>query len=322
MADGGHAAIRPRRPSIGARGRFLASARARLATLVAALAIVVAGTFWPHPELRAETKPETCPPWSASNAADPVGRYDLFGLHLDMKRCQVESVLKSICADGKECWETIADYRQNERIKTCRETFVLRRELRNQWTAQLRVYFTGQGSADDSACNRYGHKPEGVTDTTQYADGAAAAQDTGSTVYRIEWAVYWADKNQWLTSVRDRMRDRVLGNIGAAAPELQRSRTILDHGATHRYEWQGPGQETKLKSYIAFDISYSPQITLVVSRGEHSEIYAPRESALEAAQTGATNDENNLDAVLSNPAGDVPPQLPLPVGITPKAGTP
>jgi phage-related protein len=68
-------------------------------------------------------------------------------------------------------------------------------------------------------------------------------------------------------------------------------RSYPDHGATHRFIWRGPGKENALKSYVAFDVSYWPQMMLVASRGDFDERYALRLAAYKKQWQSQTDQE-------------------------------
>lgn len=288
-------------------------ARARFAARAGALCLALAAgvNLWLLPQARAaepaKGQTEECTDASVIKPADAVGKFRMFGLHLDMTEKDATCLLGKLssgaaCADAATtpgpdaaCWTTTA-YRESERAAPGRKSMALRSDLPGQWSALLRVYFTG---------------PAGGT----FEAKSDAPSDT-STVYRIEWSVYWSDKDLWLMSVRERMRDRVLASVKKAVPKLPRTRRILDEGLTHHYEWKAPAQDEKLKSFIAFDISYAPQLILTVARGEYMEVYAPRVLALDSAQKDQTSREDEVQDFLSTPKGDLP-RLPLPEGMSP-----
>ncbi len=246
--------------------------------------------------------PLQCTESPASQSDNPVAKYQMFGLHLDMTeadaRCVVNALAYSAdCIDNHAvpgpddfCWNS-SIYRDNERVLEGRQSMALRSAQPNKWAALLRVYFTGAT-----------------------ATASSDTQQNVSKVYRIEWMVYWANADLWLATVRDRMRDRAIGNIDGAGLKLKKSRRILEHGAIHHFEWKAPAKEEKLKSYIALDISYEPQLAVIVSRGEYEEVYAPRVAALKANQGAEAAEEGEVQDFLSKPSAE-DPWLPLPQGL-------
>lgn len=275
-----------------------ARARATIAGFVVALASLVP---W-HPA-HAANPPQQCAESPDSQSDNPVAKYRMFGLHLDMTEADARCVIIAL-ADGASCtgdhvvpgpddtcWNS-SIYRENERVLEGRKSMALRSALPGKWAALLRVYFSGA-------------PPTASSDERQKV----------SKVYRIEWLVYWTNPEQWLATVRDRMRDRSIGNIDNAGLGLKKKRRILDHGAIHHYEWKAPAQEKELKSYIALDISYAPQISVLVSRGEYEEVYAPRVAALKKSQNDEAAAEGEVQDFLTKPSAD-DPWLPLPQGVS------
>jgi hypothetical protein len=182
----------------------------------------------------------------------------------------------------------------------CHRVATLRTEQKDQWSSVLRVFFPlppDQGQASPAT--------QGQTTT---------AEKVEPTIYRIEWWVYWADKDQWLMSVRDRMRDRVLDSISGSP------RTWYpDQGASHRYEWGATATDTQSKDYITFDISYKPQMMLIVSGGEYQEVYALRDDAFKKGRSCRTDSDNSRSFFLSRAKDEAEsPLLPLPPGLSPQ----
>jgi hypothetical protein len=205
------------------------------------------------------------------------------------KNCPSLSTLPSL---DHSCWTTVL-HRESERLlpRQARTSTALRSELEGRWSALLRVYFSAPTAPAPS-------------------DAPAA----GSYVYRIEWHVYWVDRDLWLLSARKKMRERVIKNVDAAAGSLRRPRQVLERGATHRYLWQaraGKSEEQKAESFIALDISYPPQMSLVVSRGEEEEIYSPRVAEWTREQADRKSEEGAVEDFLSKPSEELP-RLPVP----------
>jgi hypothetical protein len=250
---------------------------------------------------QAASQSPKCTESPASQSDNPVAKYRIFGLHLDMTeadaRCIVNALANSTnCIENHVvpgpddlCWSS-SIYRENERVLEGRKSLALRSALPGTWAALLRVYFTGAP-----------------------ASAASDTQQNVSKVYRIEWLVFWASADQWLATVRDRMRDRAIGNIDGAGLKLKKSKRVLDRGAVHHFEWKASAKQEQLKSHIALDISYQPQLAIVVSRGEYEEVYAPRLAALKSNQGEVETEQGQVQDFLSRPSAD-DIWLPLPEG--------
>jgi hypothetical protein len=257
---------------------------------------------------------------AAQDEKDPVANFSMFGLRIGMSEADAAKRLGELsnsadCASpalapqylpglDDACWKSTT-HRESERIlaKDAHASAALRAELEGRWSALLRVFYTGKPSDSPNermaACERL-------------------AVETESKVYRIEWLVYWVDKDLWLVAARDRMRDKILSSVRSAVGSLPRSREILDHGVTHRYVWKARvvnENKRKTKSYIAFDISYPPQLSLVVSRGECDEIYAPR--VIQLKQQQVAQERREKDERVNDFLSDDVPRLPSPPGAKP-----
>lgn len=280
-----------------------AACRAVIAVSVALTCALTAGLAWPSPVRAAEAAPRaSCA--DTAPAKGSIESFSVFGLRLCMTETEARSVIEAL-PRGKNCpslsalptldhtcWTTVL-HRESERLlpRQARTSMALRSELEGRWSALLRVYFSAPTTPAPSD-----------------------APDAGSHVYRIEWHVYWIDRDLWLLSARKKMRERVMKSVDAAVGSLRRPRQVLDHGATHRYLWQadtGDAARQKAASSITLDISYPPQMSLVVSRGEEEEIYSPRVAEWTREQAERKSEDAAVEDFLSKPAGELP-RLPAP----------